>query len=364
MDKAKAYSRRRVILFFIDIALSIVLLLAIQFSGLSAGLKGISEVFFGNYYLKLLLYLALLSLILYISELPLTLYSGFILERKFNLSNQTIKTWCAEEIKRSILSFAIFAFLVGSLYAIIRAFPSVWWAAAGCGYAAFFVVFSRIFPVVIIPLCYKYKRIEDEALRGSIINLVNAARVKITDVLEIDFSKNTKKVNAALVGWGAGRRIILADNLINGFSCEEVAVVVAHEIGHYKLRHIWRLIASGAISTFLGFYVLSLLAGGAVKFFMAGGVDDFYIFPSIAVIFIIVNTIALPLHNAYSRALEREADTFALRLTKSKDSFISVMEKLAEKNLSDKNPSRIREIILYDHPPISKRIAAAQAFQG
>ena len=254
--------------------------------------------------------------------------------------------------------------LVELFYAVTRAFPSAWWVIASLGYIAFALIFSKVFPVVIIPLFYKYKNIQDEALRRAILDLARRAAVKVTDAFEINMSKNTKKANAALVGWGDTRRIILADNLINEFSPEEVSAVVAHEIGHYKLRHIWKLILSGAASTFAGFYIFSLLAGRMIQFFRADGVSDFYMFPSVGLAFMLFNMVALPAHNAYSRFLERQADIFALRLTGSKSGFISVMEKLAEKNLSDTNPGRIIEFLFYDHPPISRRIESARVFEG
>lgn len=359
LGEAKKYARIKIIVLLADFVLTLAFFLAVQFGGLSEYMKDAAFGFSDNYYLALLAYIFLFSLGLYLFLLPLGAYSGFYVEHKFNLSNQGPGRWAAEEAKKALLSFAVFTVLMELLYATVRAMPGIWWVAASLGWIGFSVLLARLFPVVIIPLFYRYRKISDEGLRKRILDLTGRAGVKVTDVFEIDFSKNTKKANAALVGWGSSRRIILADNLVKEFSPEEIEVVVAHEMAHYKLKHIWKLLFAGCAATFLLFYILDAASGRVAAYFGADGIHDMAIFPAMAFIFYALSMVLLPAQNAYSRKLEADADRYALKITKARQAFISLMEKLAAKNLADKEPNRITEFLLYDHPPISRRIELA-----
>jgi len=260
------------------------------------------------------------------------------------------------------LSFIVSALLVESLYLTARSFPSTWWFLASIGWFVFSVVLTKIFPVLIIPIFYQSRKIDDCPLRQSIKDMTNRANIKLDDVFEINLSKNTKKSNAALVGWGDTRRVLLADNLVREFTSDEILVVVGHELAHYKHRHIWKLVTASFILTVISFGILYISAPYTASILRAGNIYDIAIFPALSFIFLLINIVLQPFINGYSRMLEREADLYALKLTGLKDAFISLMDKFSIKNLSDTNPPRIIEIMLYDHPPISKRIEMARHF--
>lgn len=362
MENAKIYWRYRIIIIILDVALSLFFFLLVQLTGLTAIFRQLSSYFSANFYASLTAYLFIIGALYYLISFPLNFYGSFILEKKFALSSRTVASWVRDEIKKCIISAVLILFLTGIIYFIARNTGAYWWMICAAFWVTFSVIFAKIFPVVIIPIFYKYKPLSDNSLRKRILSLAEKFRIKVLDVFEIDFSKNTKKSNAALTGMGGTKRVILADNLINEFTPEEVEVVMAHEMAHYKLGHIWKLLLFGAVSTFLLFFIMDRSLPYIASALGFSDIFDIALFPAICVIYIAYSFLSMPVNSAISCYFEREADTMALKMTGLKDSFISLMNKLADKNLSDRDPNRIVEIFFYDHPPIKKRIEMAENF--
>ena len=248
------------------------------------------------------------------------------------------------------------------MYAALKQFPNSWWVwIAGFWFLAT-VFIARITPVLIVPLFFKYSPV-DERLKKSIIGLSKKCKVGVLEVYKIDFSRKTNKLNAAVTGMGKTRRVILADNLVNEFTEDEVLGVLAHEFGHHRLFHMWQLLFFGAAATFLSFYILYLVSLEITILMKAQAVYDISIFPAFMLILFIVSFLTMPLQSAFSRKLEKEADAFALKTTRKREAFISLMEKLAERNLADPAPPKLVKIIFYDHPPIAERIRFAENFK-
>lgn len=350
-NRAKDYCNHRYALVALNLVASLLFLAIFQFSGISSSLKDFALTVSANYYAALLIYLAIFGASFYIVMFPLDLYGGFILERKFSLSNQSLGAWLKDEAKKALLSSAVFLILIEALYGIVNNIPSGWWVAASLFWIAVSLLLARLFPVIILPLFFKYSPLSKEELRARALGLAEKFHIKVMDVFEIDFSKKTKKANAAVIGWGRSRRIIMADNLVNQFTTEEAVAVLAHEMAHHKLKHVWKLILLGAASTTLFFFILSRIHDG---------IADISLFPSIYLLFVIYGVIAMPIENAISRKLERDADRMALQMTGAREPFISLMERLAEKNLSDVSPNPVIEFLLFNHPSIAKRIALAR----
>jgi STE24 endopeptidase len=184
----------------------------------------------------------------------------------------------------------------------------------------------------------------------------------VADVFSIDFRSKTKKANAALVGLGNTRRIVLADNLLNGFTDNEISVVMAHEMAHLKMRHMWRLIFLNAIMSAILFFMIDAAKTGVASASNMQNPFDISLLPFYIMIAAFYSVLITPVYNGVSRKLERDADAAALSVTGSRDAFITLMQKLAPTNLSDDNPNLLIEMALYDHPSISKRIEMARRF--
>ncbi len=362
-DKAKQYSSIKHKVFFVGIIFSFIFLISFLYLGLNFILRDVVSRLIKNPYAGLAIFLGVFSIIYWFSFLPLDFYSGFMVEHKFNLSNQSFLSWLKRHLKQNILSAVIMLPLIELLYFFLRNFPDRWWIFISIAWIFFSIVIAKITPIFIIPLFYKLTPLKDEKLREKLAKLVLVSRMRVRDICEINLSKDTKKANAAFTGIGKSRRILIADTLLANFNHEEIEVVMAHEIAHKKFAHIWKHILLGLALTFLGMLVLKFILDNYSAKLGFSGIYDMANFPFLALYFSAFSLIFLPAQNAFSRHLERQADRHSLALTGNKPAFISAMEKLASQNLSDKEPPFLIELLMYDHPPISKRIKLAQNYK-
>ncbi|MDP8260224.1 MAG: M48 family metallopeptidase [Candidatus Gygaella obscura] len=361
-NKSKEYQAIKNSFFFLEISLNILLLSLLFFLGGSHLLKDLAIEISNNYYLTLFIYFSFLSMVFYIVFFPISFYSQFVLEHKFNLSRESSSQWFKKNIKKAVISFVFGAALIEVLYLFFNLQPGYWWLWFSLFYLVFSSLVSFILPVMILPIFYKYKPLENKELSKNIIELARNNNIKVLNVYTIDFSKETAKANAAIIGMGKTKRIVLADTLVDNYTINEIIAVLAHEFGHFACGHIRKLLFSGFVITLASLFFMYVFLSKSFLFLGINGFSDIVGFPIIALFFIIISLVAMPLQNAYSRKLEREADAFALNATNDKDSFISLMEKLGQQNLSDKNPNRLIEFLLYDHPSIASRIKLAKNY--
>lgn len=360
--RAKKYYSLKYALTFAELAYLIALLLIFQASGLSTMLVNVISLLSPKDYLTLPLYLAAAYFAYYILNFPLNIYHSFILERSFCLSNQRFASWLKDQVKSAAIFYIISLILFAAFYYILARNPRTWWMIISAVWIIFGLIMARLTPILIIPLFFKYKALSDETLRKRIIDLAKRMQIALLDVFEIDFSKKTLKANAAFVGWGRTKRVLLADTLKDKYTHDEIAVILAHEFAHYRLRHMLKLILINSLVTLITFYLIFKSSGYALKLSGLSSLQDIAALPLILMYFVIVGIILQPLENYFSRKLERNADMLALEVTGLKDAFISMMDKLAAQNLADRSPSPIIKVFFFDHPPIDERIKIAQSF--
>ena len=357
-NKAKAYARERYTIIFANMAVAFVFLLGYQIF-LSGFFKELAFNVNGNFYIAVCIYAFFFYLIRYVANFPTSFYGSYILEHKFSLSNQNLKDWIKDELKSKAISVMIFLLLVSVFYLLLMRSGRFWWVYLAFVWLFFTIVFTRIMPTLIIPLFYKYKPIENDSLKNRIREIAAKSAIKLMDIFQIDFSRKTKKANAAVVGIGKSRRVLLTDTLLANFSEDEIISVCAHEFAHHKFYHMLKMIMFSGVLTATGFYILDLLINRIAVSLHASSIHDIYIFPSFLLVLSIFGLIVTPFQNAYSRILEKQADNFAIDVTGSAKSFKSVMERLAELNLADTEPPKLIKYLFYDHPPISERIKMA-----
>ena len=308
----------------------------------------------------LAVYFLILSAILWVVDLPLSFYSGYLIEHRFGLSNQTPAGWILFLLKRTALSMALSLALIAGLYALIWHFPDRWWLLAWAAYAVVSFVLGKMFPVWIVPLFYRYEKVPDEALRRRIFELTNRYGLPVENLYSLNLSKTTKKANAAFMGIGKSKRVVLSDTLLEQFNSEEIETVVAHELGHYKHRDILKQIALGSVVSLAGFFLASGMLSKMAGAFGFDGVGDPAAMPLLFLVFSLMGLIWTPAQSAFSRCLERAADRFALEALRAPEVFISCMEKLGRVNLAETSPHPVYEWYFYDHPSIPRRIAMAR----
>jgi STE24 endopeptidase len=316
---------------------------------------------FQNYTLAVFLYLFFLLLISKALGFGLDYY-GFQLERKFQLSTQRVRSWLWDEVKGFLVSLVLAGIVVEVLYFMIRQSPQHWWIITWIVFLGLFVLMAQLAPVVLFPIFYKFEPLEDEDLRRRLVLLSEHAGTRVRGVYRWKLSEKSKKANAALTGLGSTRRIILADTLLDNYAPEEIEAVLAHELGHHVHRHILKSILVQAGTTLLGFWAANWVLHYAVDHHMFEELSDFANMPLLAITVTVLSLLLMPALNAYSRFNERQADRYAFESIASVEPFISSMNKLAQQNLAERTPSKWIEILFHSHPAISKRVAAAQAW--
>ncbi len=362
LAKAKKYQGIHLKLRIVKTILWVVFLLVILFFGISSGLRNWAESINPNPWLVVLFYLMGLSILAEFLFLPLSYYSGFSVEKRFGLSTESRSSWLKDYMKSLSINLFLSIILVEFLYYLLRAYTKWWWLIAAFGFILFFILLARLAPIILFPLFFKFKPIEDEELKNRLLQLSEKLRVRILDILEMDLSKKSKTANAALAGLGKSRRIILSDTLLSNFDKDEIETILAHELGHYVGGHLWKGIILQGFFSVIGFYLLNLLLMKFITYFGFRNISDIASFPIAILVILFLGFILMPLSNMYARNHERKADYFALKQTIKPSAFISAMKKLAELNLADPQPHPLIEFIFYSHPSIKKRIKMAQDF--
>ncbi len=357
---AKRYSKISKRLTIAQLVLSVAFLIAVLLSGASLRLKAAVSGWSGNFYLQVALYLMVLAVIYDLLFVGLDFYGGYVVEHRFDLSNQTVFGWLKKSAKKWLLSLVLLLIAGEGLYFFLRCFPRHWWLWATGAWFLFTVVLQRVAAVLIIPLFYKCRPVTNEDLRERLFKLGKKCGVAIKEVFEIHLSKDTKKANAAVAGWGKGRRILLGDTMLDEYSLEEIEAIFAHELGHVRQLHIAKILAFGAVVSFVSFYATFVLFNAGAELFGVEKIHDIAGFPLLALILTGMGLVLLPVQLGYLRHLERKADMFATEHIEKAQSFDSALRKLAEQNLIDPSPSRLEELLLYDHPPVSKRLRHTQ----
>jgi len=361
-DDVRRYARRRYALAGAHLVVGVVFLAA-MIAGGSAKVAAVAEEIAGpdSFLLTVFLYFAGFSLAYLVVSLPLSFYGGYALEHQFGLSSQTpgagsLGYWFGRRMKKWLYSFIIGAVLVLLFYAMLRRWQETWWIPAAAAWIFVSYVLTKFAPRILIPLFYKLEPVEDAALVTRLSGLAAEAGIRLAAVCRIDLSRETKKANAAVIGMGSTRRVVLGDTLLANFTHDEIATVFAHELGHIVHRDVLKgFILAGAL-TAGSLYAGSLILGRAGDALGIGHVYDPETLPILVAVLAGIQLLVMPFGKWVSRRREIESDRYALTTTGAREAFISAMRKLGAMNLADVRPNRLAEIFLFSHPPISKRI--------
>jgi STE24 endopeptidase len=362
MDNAKKYNNIKLAIGIGEGIASFVLILLFVSLGYSKQLESYLSEYFLNQYLLFLLFLFVVGLAGSILSFPISYYTGFYLEHKYNLSNQTFWKWILEGLKGLLVSFVIGVPILLLFYFVLNYFGVDWWLPFALIMFFISVVLAQIFPILIFPIFYKITPIDNESLKERIKKLAQNAKLKVENVYRFDMSKNTKKANAAFTGMGKTKRIILGDTLLDNYSEDEIETVIAHELGHFKKKHIIKNIIVGTISSFLTLYLIAILYQNSLSWFGFSSITEIAALPLLALWSMLIGLIQTPLGNLLSRKFEYEADEYAIEESKNPSAFTKTLVKLTEQNLGDKEPHPFVEWFFYSHPSIKNRISAIETF--
>jgi STE24 endopeptidase len=305
-------------------------------------------------------YVAVLSVVFDLATLPFSYYQGFLLERRYGLSTETVAHWLRDHLKAVAIGLLFAEAGAVFVYFTLRHWPAFWWVFAGLGYALVTVVLVNLAPVLLLPLFFTFKPLQKETLRDRLTALASKAGTRIMGVYEWTLSDRTKKANAALTGIGGTRRILLSDTLLAEYSDDEIEVILAHELAHHVHRDIWTSVLIDMALTFAGFLAAHQLLQRAVPLVGLYGIADPAGLPVLLLTGGAIGLCVKPLTNAVSRAHERRADSYALKMTENPSAFMTAMRRLGQQNMAEDSPSRLVQAFFYTHPPIKERLSAAQ----
>ena len=359
--EAREYNRAKRWVEIGDMAIGFGFMAVLLATGWTNTLSDLARRLGGDHYaLNLFLYVLFLSIISKALGIGLDFYS-FRLEHRFNLSNQGLGSWIRDQFKAWSLGLLLGTTLAEIVYGLMRTSPQYWWILAWLIFIALFILFAQIAPVVLFPLFYKFVPLQNEELKERLVRLGERAGTRVRGVYEWKLSEKSKKANAALTGLGRTRRIILADTLLQNYSNDEIEAVLAHELGHHVHWHILKSIAVEAVVTLAGFWAGNVALGYAIyDRHMFQHLTDFANLPLLVLVSSVLSLLLMPALNAYSRLAERQADLYCWKSVPSIVPYVTAMEKLNKQNLGESHPSRLVEILFHSHPPVSKRIAAAE----
>ena len=360
-EEVKRYHRIKITLSLVSLGLGIAFLFVVIFSGFSQKAAAWAESVTDQPIFAFLIFVLILGGIEGILTIPLTFYSGFVLEHRFGLSAQSFGRWCWEEAKGLLVGLVILTPLLLLFYFFLRMSPVYWWIPVGFIYFIATVLLAQLGPILIFPLFYSFSPVEDDELRNSLIRRSEQAGLKITNVFQFNLSKNTKKANAAFAGLGKTRRILLADTLLEEFEPKEVEAVIGHELGHYRYGHLWKGILIGFVISLGGLFIANTLYRWTMGAFGALRGDELAVLPLLTLILAGFGIVTTPLQNVVSRRFERQADRFTISESGRHDVFVSALEKFGRLNKSDPEPHPLVELFFYSHPPLKKRIGAIQS---
>lgn len=360
---AKIYTKTKIINgIFNSIILTMIFFVVMLYTGYSVTLKEFAIDVFGQFYL--LFYITIFLTLITIVEFPLSFYSSFIYEHKYNLSNQTIASWLVDFFKELALMYVISVPIMTGLY-ILMGFTPLWYVYAAILFIGLTVFLDYIYPIAIFPIFYKREPYTDEAMKKKLLDMAKKAGVENINTIEVaKESEKSNKANAMFAGIGSSKRIVLFDTLLDNFTDDEVETVVAHELGHYVHKDITRSTIIESLKIIPVFLIIIAVFERYSAMFGISGIDDVAGLPLFLLTNSVIELLLMAPMAAYSRKREKAADIFGLEFTGKVEAQISVEKRLADMNLSDDSPHPLVECLLYSHPSASKRIEYARKWEN
>jgi STE24 endopeptidase len=359
MEEAQRYESAKHVVSITGFVVEVSILFYLIHSGWSIRIREFAESFSASPWISIAVYTVAVGAIFKVFDLPLSFFSGYFLEHRFCLSRQSIADWTKDQAKAIAVGAPLSIAGVQVIYALFRSSPSHWWVYAALIFIAFAVVMTKLAPVLLLPLFFKFKPVEDQSMQSRVERLARRTQTAICGVFEWTLSEKTRKANAAVVGWGNTRRIIVSDTLLENFSGEEIEVIMAHELCHHVKHHIWLGLAMQSLLTMATFFAAFHIVPPLAVSFGFRSIADVAGFPLLALVMLGLSLLVLPVVNSFSRRLETAADLYALDITGDALAFVSSMEKLADINLANKTPNKLIEFIFHSHPCVEDRIKLA-----
>jgi STE24 endopeptidase len=307
-----------------------------------------------------------LSVLFVLIDLPFNYYQTFVIEERYGFNRSTVKTWAADQAKSFAVSTLLLLIVAVPVLLLFRWLPHYWWLWAFAVMAVIQLGLTVLYPIVIAPLFNTFEPLKDEALAKKVEDLIRSTGMKAGGICQMDAGRRSSHSNAYFTGLGNTKRVVLFDTLLEAHTHDEILAVLAHELGHYKRRHILKGFLLSQVMSFTGLFLTAQLLQWDMLYSTFGIAESrpYAAFFTVAVFWRKVGYFVQPLLMAYSRKNEREADRFAAELMGSGEALALAFKKLAAHNLANLVPHPLYVWLYYSHPPIPERVSALSGSRG
>ena len=358
LSRIRDYAIERSRLFQIQKLVSDILLLGFILLGLYVILDDYGARAVSGYVWSGVIFFMAFGLIFFVLDLPFDYYETFVIEQRFGFNKSDFKTWVVDSVKSGLISMALLVALLAPLLGIIQEFPNYWWFWGFAVVALVQFVLVILYPIIIAPIFNKFEPLKDQTLADKVNALAKELGMKVTGIFQMDAGRRSAHSNAYFTGLGKTKRIVLFDTLIESHGHDEILAVLAHEIGHYKLKHVLKSYIIAQVSMFAGFFLTFLIMNWGL-FYDTFGIDPSRSYLGLLIISIFGQRISFflkPVYMSLSRKFERAADEFAMKSRPGPKPFVLALKKLTTHNLSNLNPHPLYVWFSYSHPPVLERI--------
>ena len=358
--KSQEYLKTKTKFILVSSTFSIVLIFLVIHLGIFGVLNEFVNLQTNHFILQGLLFISIIYIFQDIISLPFSLYSTFVIEEKFGFNKTTVGLFISDKIKGYAIFIVMGSIIITPILYLFHEYENFGWLIAWSLLALFMIAVQPLFVHVISPMFNKFTPLEDGELRTAIEKYTTQVDFPLARIDIIDGSKRSAHSNAYFSGFGKSRRIAIFDTLVENHTNDEIVSVVAHEVGHYKLKHIIHGTIIGIIETGIMLFVFNFIMND-YALFRVFGVNDLSVHAGLiffSMLYAPVTMITSVISNAISRKNEFEADNYSLQTTKNKEALISMLVGLAANNLSHLTPHPFKVFLSYSHPPTIDRIKA------
>lgn len=358
--KSQSYLREKTRFGIFSGTFSLVITLVVIHTGAFGLLDNIVRSYSEHFIVNGLMFFGILFIINDIINIPFSIYGTFVIEERYDFNKTTWKTFISDKLKGYGLTIVLGSMIITPILYFFQIYETNGWLIAWALMTAFMIAVQPLFVHVIAPMFNKFESLEDGDLRNSIEDFAKKVNFPIGRIDVMDGSRRSAHSNAYFSGFGKSRRIALFDTLIEKHSNDEIVSVVAHEVGHYKKKHVISGTILGILETGLMLYVFNYFMSDQ-DLFNVFSVDNISVYCGLVLFGMLYSPVSL-LTSVFSTALSRknefEADSYALETTKRPEPLISMLKGLAASNLSHLTPHPFMVFLSYSHPPVAERISA------
>jgi len=306
-----------------------------------------------------LVFFAGVGVLFFFLELPFDHYETFVIEERYGFNKSDFKTWAADNLKSEMLSLVVLICVMAPLLWTIELSPNYWWLWGFIIVAVIQLALVVIYPILIAPLFNKFEPLEDQELAEGVEKLIRGSGMKTSGIFKMDAGRRSTHSNAYFTGLGKAKRIVLFDTLLERHTHDEVLAVLAHELGHFKLKHVWKLYALSHLAMLAGFYFSHLMLKWDLLYwtFRLQPSQSYIALFLIGILWLKVGFCLKPFFSASSRRFEKQADSFAAGLQGNSEHLARALKKMGAHNLSNLTPHPFYAWFYYSHPPLPERVA-------